>query len=111
MEDNFNNMNGNFEQNKYNNPYPVYQPYMQVPTGDMMSGLEEPVSVGEWILTMILCMIPCVNIIMLFVWAISKNEKKSKSNYCKAQLIVLGIVLGLYLLILFVIAVVAFILA
>ena len=36
--------------------------------------------------TLILC-IPCLNIIMMFVWAFSSGTKKSKSNYFKAMLV------------------------
>lgn len=49
--------------------------------------LEEPVSVGEWIVAMLLMIIPCINIVMMFIFAFSKTEKKSKSNYFKAVLI------------------------
>lgn len=62
-------------------------------------GLEEPVSVGEWLISMLLLMIPCVGLIMMFVWAFGGGEKKSKSNFFKAQLIFCAVVLGIYLLI------------
>ena len=62
-------------------PYQQQAPY-QVPMGD----LEEPVSFGEWMITMLIMMIPCVNIVMMFVWAFG-NGKKSKSNYFKASLV------------------------
>ena len=61
-------------------------------------GLEEPVSVGEWIVSMLLMLVPCLNIIMMFVWAFGKDEKKSKSNFFKASLIYMGVVLVLYLI-------------
>lgn len=53
--------------------------------------LEEPISVGQWLLTTLILIIPCVNIVMMFVWAFSKTEKKSKSNYFKAMLIWMAI--------------------
>ena len=62
------------------------------------SEMEEPVSVGEWLITMLIMMVPCVNIIMMFVWAFGSSSKKSKSNYFKACLIITGIVFALYLL-------------
>ena len=61
-------------------------------------GLEEPVSVGEWIVSMLLMLVPCLNIIMMFVWAFGKSEKKSKSNFFKASLIYTGVILALYLI-------------
>ncbi|WP_165026069.1 hypothetical protein [Dysgonomonas sp. ZJ279] len=53
------------------------------------------VSIGDWIITMILMLIPVVNIIMLFVWAFGGGTAESKSNWAKASLIfmVIGIVL------------------
>lgn len=49
--------------------------------------LEEPVTFADWMLSMLIMCIPCVNIIMMFVWAFGSNTKKSKSNYFKAVLI------------------------
>ena len=53
----------------------------------------EPISMGEWVLTILLTAIPCIGIIMLFVWAFgdTKNTKPSKSNYAKASLIWMAI--------------------
>ena len=71
-----------FQQQPYQQqPYQQQAPY-QAPTGD----LEEPVSFGEWMITLLIMMIPCVNIVMMFVWAFG-NSKKSKSNYFKASLV------------------------
>ena len=58
---------------------------------------EEPVSLGTWIGIILLGMVPCVNLIMLFVWAFSEG-KKSRQNYARAALIVTGIVIVLYFL-------------
>ncbi|MCR5282965.1 MAG: hypothetical protein K6E18_06300 [Lachnospiraceae bacterium] len=63
-----------------------------------LEGLEEPVSMGEWLVSMLLMMIPCVNLVLVFVWAFSKTEKKSKSNFFKAQLIIMGVILAIYVL-------------
>ena len=60
--------------------------------------LEEPISMGEWLVTMLLMLIPCVNIVLMFVWAFSSKEKKSESNYFKAALIFAAIVLVLYII-------------
>lgn len=75
------------------------QPQVQVPIGQE---LEEPVSVGEWLISMLLMCIPCVNIVLMFVWAFSSSAKKSKSNYFKAYLIwaCIWIVLGIVIVIL-----------
>lgn len=69
----------------------------------------EPVSIGNWIITFILLAIPLVNIILLIVWAVSSTVPQSKKNFAVAYLIffialaVLGVVvfllggLGLFL--------------
>ena len=82
-------------QQQYNQPYQqsqqqynqlYQQPYQQQPY-QTDSDLEEPVSFGDWMLSILLTMIPCVNIIMIFVWAFGSGVKKSKSNYFKAVLV------------------------
>ena len=55
-------------------------------------------SVKEWLIVDLLMLIPCVNLILVFVWAFSSSEKKSKSNYFKANLIFAGCILAFYLL-------------
>ena len=51
------------------------------------SQMETPMSVGDWMITLLLAIIPCVNIVMLFIWAFGSDAPKSKSNYAKAVLI------------------------
>jgi len=58
----------------------------------------EPImSIQDWIITFIVLIIPLVNIIMLFVWAFGSGTSKTKSNFAKAQLImmIIFIVLGI----------------
>ena len=70
--------------------------------------MEEPVSIGEWIITMLIMMVPCVNLIMMFVFAFGSSSKKSKSNYFKAGLIMTGIIFAVYLVLVIVFAAVGF---
>lgn len=109
---NFNGMGNGFESsysnqsttNNYNEqPFvaPTYNGPMDPPR-PAYDGLEEPVSIGEWVIAFLIMMVPCVNIVMMFVWAFSKNEKKSKSNYFKVQLIIVGIMLVLYFVFFFI---------
>lgn len=46
-----------------------------------------PVSLGDWIITLIVLAIPIVGIVMLFVWGFSSSTHPSKQNYCRAVLI------------------------
>ncbi|MEF9986152.1 MAG: hypothetical protein RSC28_00845 [Bacteroidales bacterium] len=52
---------------------------------------KEPLSVGQWVLTIFLLALPIVNIVMLFVWAFGGN-KDERENFAKASL--LWILLG-----------------
>ena len=72
-----------------NNAYSNFSAGNVPPQGSYVSQVqfEEPMSMGEWLIVFLISMIPCVNIIMLFVWAFSSTEKKSKANYAKAMLI------------------------
>ena len=60
---------------------------------------ETPNTVGDWVLTIFLACIPCVGLILLFVWAFGNNTNKSKSNWAKAQLIwmAIGIIISIIL--------------
>ncbi len=58
-----------------------------------------PVSLGDWILTIFITMIPLVNVIMLFVWGFSSETNPSKANWAKASLIWMGIAIVFYILI------------
>lgn len=53
-------------------------------------------SLGDWIITMIVLAIPLVNIIMLFVWGFSSSTNPNKANFCKAYLIFFLIAIVLF---------------
>ncbi|MDR0602871.1 MAG: hypothetical protein LBG80_01040 [Bacteroidales bacterium] len=57
----------------------------------------KPISVKEWVITILFLVIPVVNIIMLFIWAFGKETSVTKSNFAKANL--------LWILIAFIVAV------
>ena len=50
-----------------------------------------PISVGEWVITTIILAIPIIGFIMLFVWGFGSNTQPSKANWAKATLIMIGI--------------------
>lgn len=56
------------------------------------------ISVGDWMITLLVSAIPIVNIIMLFVWAFGSNTNLNKSNWAKAALIWILIVIVLWVL-------------
>lgn len=68
---------------------------------------QSPMSMGDWLLTiLIMTFIPCVGIVLYFVWAFGKNGNINRRNYCRAYLIIMGIgiVLAIIFLIIFGIA-------
>ena len=56
-------------------------------------------SVGDWMLTMLITSIPVVGFIMLFVWAFGDSTNPSKKNWAKATLIFFAILFVLYMII------------
>ena len=58
----------------------------------------KPVTVGNWMLTILLMCIPIVNLILLFVWAFGSNTPESKANWAKASLIWMLIIIVFYVL-------------
>ena len=115
MDNNFNNQpNGNYTDPNQQAPY-GQQPYGQQPYGQQPYGQQNPygqnpygqpfynnrdVSVGEWMLTYLITLIPLVNIIMMLIWAFDSNTIPSKKNWARASLIWMLIVLVIYILLL-----------
>ena len=76
------NYNNNYSNNtNYNNPY---------------NGMDTtPLSMGEWLLTILAAVIPCAGIILYLIWAFSSSGNLHRRNFCRAYLIVelIGVVL------------------
>lgn len=67
---------------------------------------QSPMSMGDWLLTiLIMTFIPCVGIILYFVWAFGKNGNINRRNYCRAYLIIMGIALALALIVMIIVGV------
>lgn len=76
--------NSGYNQNSYNGAYGGQNPY-QAPQGQMD---QSPLSMGEWILTLIVGMVPCVGLIIFLIWAFGSNGNVNRRNYCRAALII-----------------------
>ena len=63
----------------------------------------EEVTLGDWMVTILLSAIPVVNLVMLFLWAFGSSTNPSKANWAKATLI--WMVIGIALAILFVVVI------
>lgn len=73
-----------------------------VPASQNQNQVQDPnkavMSMGEWILTIVLTtVIPCVNIIMLFVWGFGSGNENRK-NYCRAMLIIMAVSIALVII-------------
>lgn len=60
---------------------------------------KEVLSIGDWLITLIITVIPFVNIIMLFVWAFNHSTPTTKANWAKATLILIAVLLVLYIIV------------
>jgi hypothetical protein len=54
-------------------------------------------TIGNWVVTMIIMVIPIVNIIMLIVWAAGTNDNPNRKNWAIAQLIFMAIGIVLWI--------------
>ena len=100
QQTNENQYNGQqYNQQQYNQPQynqqfnPQYQaPMYQPPIEDTT-----PLSVGQWMLTTLVLALPCVGLIMGFVWGFGDGNVNRK-NYARAFLIWEAIAVGLYII-------------
>ena len=58
---------------------------------------QTPMDLKDWVLTLVILMIPCVGIVMYFVWAFGNKGNINRRNFCRAQLIIFGVLLVIYL--------------
>jgi len=63
----------------------------------------KPITVGDWMITILIMIIPIVNIVMLFVWGFSSTTHPSKANWAKASLLWFAIIIVLYIILFIVI--------
>ncbi len=55
---------------------------------ELPSQQQSPImSIGEWMLTLLITAIPIVGIAMLFVWGFGSQTNPTKANFAKASLI------------------------
>lgn len=89
--------NNNFEQEtivEKTQPNNNQQSYNQPNYGG--PNLEPAMTLGDWLITLLVLSIPCVNIIMFFVWGFGSGGNTSRKNYCRAALVfaLIGIVIS-----------------
>lgn len=57
------------------------------------------ITLGEWMLTLLIAAIPIVGFVMLFVWGFGSGTNPSKANWAKAALLWMAILFAVYFLI------------
>lgn len=48
-----------------------------------------PLSVGDWLITLIVLAVPILNVILYLYWAFFSNGNKGRINFCRASLILM----------------------
>ena len=66
------------------------KPYT-VPVQPMMTADTAPLKTTDYLVLILLSSIPVVGLILLLVWALSTTENVNRRNFCRAQLIWMGI--------------------
>lgn len=68
-------------------------------SASMRTGNDAPIiSIGEWIITLIIAAIPLVGFIMLFVWGFGSGTNPTKANFAKATLVMIAVGIVLWFL-------------
>ena len=71
---------------------------MGTPTGSFQ---DKPLSVGDWILTLIVLAIPFVGLIFLLYWALSSTSNTNRKNFCIAYLLLALIFIAIIVALMF----------
>lgn len=72
-------------------------PYM--PQNNQYGNDTSVLGIGQWVVTLIMGMIPCVGIILYIVWGFSSAGNENRKNFCKAQLLIIAVLFVLYILV------------
>lgn len=66
-----------------------------------MNDLNKPLTVGDWLITMIILSIPLVGFIFLLYWALSSSSNINRKNFCIAYIVIVLILVALVLALMF----------
>jgi len=73
-------------------------PPMGTPAGSIQ---DKPLTVGDWIITLIILSIPLVGLIFLLYWALSSTSNANRKNFCIAYLVLALIFIAIFVALLF----------
>ena len=60
-----------------------------------INDITRPLSIGDWVITLIVLSIPFVNLIFLLYWGFSSSSNLNRKNFCRAYIILVVIFIGL----------------
>ena len=87
-------MSEDYQNTQYStNQPPAYQP-QQYQQGNQWPHM----TMGNWIVTFLLMLIPIANIVLMFMWAFGNDVNPSKKSFFKASLIMAAISIALSIL-------------
>ena len=91
----------NYNQTQQNQQYQSNFDYNTSSNGNYTQNYDQgmdtsPMSMGDWLLTILVSMIPCAGIVLYFVWAFGKTGNINRRNFCRANLIIMAGVFVLY---------------
>ena len=92
-----------YQSNYIGVPNTGYQPNYGNNPNSPYNGMDtSPLTMGDWLLTLLASMIPCAGIILVFIWAFGKNGNVNRRNFCRAQLIITGVLIVIYIIVILV---------
>jgi len=71
-------------------PSPV-QPQVKPKAPVKIDGTDKVLSLGDWMITLLLLFIPIVNIVMLIIWSVDSSTNENKKHFAWAYLIYMAI--------------------
>ncbi len=72
------------------------------PMGTQATGVQDkPLSVGDWVITLIILSIPLVGFIFLLYWALSSTSNTNRKNFCIAYLVLALIFIAIVVALMF----------
>lgn len=104
--------NGQFQNTNYQQSRQYQEQYQAVYQQQYQNNYDRgqmdtsPMSMGDWLLTILAALLPCAGVILYFIWAFSSRGNMNRRNYCRAMLIVMGALLVIYIIIFMVIGVI-----
>lgn len=88
-----NSADNNYTNNNYAGSNYGQAPYQSMPNySNQQTPMDEsPLPMGEWILVLLVAMVPCFGLIMYIIWAFGNSGNVNRKNFCRAQLIIMAI--------------------